>query len=87
MDSFLFRWLIQPGHEDELALAALCTLYSLCSHPRALEHVEVDQLRSISLQIATWLKHASTNSLPAPTTGISIFGGGGKKQVIFYGHG
>ena len=72
-----------PGQDSELALAVLSALHGLCSHPRALELVEAEQLHSIGLQLATWLKQASKNSQPAPTTGISLFGGGGKKQVLY----
>lgn len=77
----LSRWLTSSMQGEELSLGALCALHGLCTHPRSLEGVEVEQLHSVSLQLATWLKQASKSSLPAPTTGISIFGGGGKKQV------
>ena len=31
------RWLTETGYEEELCLAALSSLYTICSHERALE--------------------------------------------------
>lgn len=76
------KWLTSPGQEEELSLAALCTLHGLCTHPRVLDGVEVEQLHGISLQVASWLKQACKSTLPAPTTGISFFGSGAKKQLF-----
>lgn len=53
----------------------------MCSHSRALERIGESTLKTISVQLALWLRQASKSSFTAPSSGISIFGGSGKKQV------
>lgn len=75
------RWLTQPGFDEDCVLNGLSCLHAMCSHGRALERVPEDKLRGISVQLGSWLQQASRNTLIVPSSGISLFGGGAKRQV------
>lgn len=79
----VIRWLTQPGYDEDLVLAALSFLHTLCSHNHALERLVEDHFRAVSTQLSIWLRHANRSSLSSTSSssGISLFGGSGKKQV------
>ena len=77
----LYRILTQPGYEEDVCLASFACLHALCSHGRALERLTEDGLRSLSMQLAHWLRTASRNCLQLPSGGINLFGGSSKRQV------
>lgn len=76
----VFRWLTETGYEEELSLAALSTLYAICSHDKALERFTEDHYRALNLHLVSCLKQASTNCTQVPTS--SLFSAGGKKQAF-----
>eukprot|EP00731_Ephydatia_muelleri_P028511 Em0020g155a len=76
----IFRWLTETGYEEELCLAALSSLYAICSHKRALEKFSEEHFRALNLQLMGWLKQANCSSAQMPTS--SIFSAGGKKQMF-----
>jgi AP-5 complex subunit zeta-1 len=80
--SHIFRWLTQPGCEEELQLQSLSCLHALCSHSRSLDHLSEEQIRAVGSQMSGWLRHASRSCLPAPTSSsISLFSTSAKKQM------
>jgi AP-5 complex subunit zeta-1 len=78
----LTKWLTHPGIEENLCISSLSALSTLLSHSSFIESFTEEQLDLLNSKFSHWLKHASKNSLSQSSSGISLFTGASRKQVV-----